>query len=196
MRKARYIVNFAQHLADCEYNYRRLRRLMPGWRQNSNSGVSSIAYPQWHYLMGEAHPWQSRLELSIRDVAKYTTTVHIRLESLLQKQLTWIKNDQSNGQIARMPQPCDQGADTLEDSSELSCQLDVRLYHDASLAEVISCDQYRRFAVRHEYPNKYMHQTDEKAQVNRFLGELLDDCLRDGRVEQQFNFAANGSFVP
>ena len=58
----------------------------------------------------------------------------------------------------------------------------VRLYHDAHLAEVISWQPYNRFRARYDYPNHYMHQCDEKARLNSFLGELLTHCLLHGRV--------------
>ena len=58
----------------------------------------------------------------------------------------------------------------------------VRLYHDASLAEVLSWQHYRHFQARYNYPNRHMHQCDEKARLNSFLGELLAHWLLHGRV--------------
>lgn len=59
----------------------------------------------------------------------------------------------------------------------------VRAYHDVQCAEVVSFQGQRRFAPRYEYPNSKMRTPDEKAQVNRFLGELLTLCLRKGRTD-------------
>jgi hypothetical protein len=56
----------------------------------------------------------------------------------------------------------------------------VRLYHDARSAEVVECHGARHFRAVYDYPNERMHQPDEKAQVNRFLTELLSLCLRHG----------------
>lgn len=61
---------------------------------------------------------------------------------------------------------------------------DVRLYHDASVAEVVKCQRYQSFSPRYEYPNVDMHQIDEKVQMNRFLGELLSHCLSHGRMAE------------
>ena len=58
----------------------------------------------------------------------------------------------------------------------------VRLYHDAGMAEVISFQQQRRIPPRNEYPNSRMHHRDEKAQLNRFLGEWVKHCLHHGQV--------------
>jgi uncharacterized protein YqiB (DUF1249 family) len=56
----------------------------------------------------------------------------------------------------------------------------LRLYHDARVAEVVSCDGVRHVKSRYGYPNRKMYQQDEKAQWNRFLGEWLSHCLARG----------------
>ncbi|PXA71203.1 MULTISPECIES: DUF1249 family protein [Vibrio] len=58
--------------------------------------------------------------------------------------------------------------------------MSVRLYHDARVAEVCASDQLTRVAARYEYPNHKMMQKDEKAQINRFLGDWLTFCLKQG----------------
>jgi len=59
-------------------------------------------------------------------------------------------------------------------------QLEVQVYHDARMAEVISAEHARRFRSIYPYPNVFMHQPDEKAQLNVFLGEWLSHCLALG----------------
>jgi uncharacterized protein YqiB (DUF1249 family) len=56
----------------------------------------------------------------------------------------------------------------------------VRLYHDARLAEVVGFDGVGRVRPRNPYPNKVMHQPDEKAQWNRFLAEWLSMAMGSG----------------
>ncbi|MEZ5530378.1 MAG: DUF1249 domain-containing protein [Porticoccaceae bacterium] len=56
----------------------------------------------------------------------------------------------------------------------------LRLYHDARVAEVVSCDGIRHLRPSYGYPNQQMHHRDEKAQWNRFLGEWLSHCLARG----------------
>ncbi len=56
----------------------------------------------------------------------------------------------------------------------------VRLYHDARCAEVVEYQRARHFKPVYAYPNDVMRQRDEKVQVNRFLGEFLAYCLRNG----------------
>ncbi len=59
-------------------------------------------------------------------------------------------------------------------------RLQVRVYHDANVAEVIGWEQERRVQPRYVYPNDKMHQSDEKRQWNRFLAEWLQHCLDCG----------------
>lgn len=67
--------------------------------------------------------------------------------------------------------------------------MDVRLYHDASMAEVLSYQNQHRFEGRYQYPNPQMRMPDEKIQLNRFLADWLEHCLRHGHVEQPFLFS-------
>ncbi|USD64901.1 DUF1249 family protein [Vibrio sp. SCSIO 43136] len=59
-------------------------------------------------------------------------------------------------------------------------KMTVRLYHDARVAEVCASEQISRVQARYDYPNKKMAQKDEKFQLNRFLGEWLTFCLKNG----------------
>ena len=61
----------------------------------------------------------------------------------------------------------------------------VRLYHDARLAEVTEARPFRRVNARYAYPNRNMHQRDEKAQWNRFLAEWLRHVHDHGRDSGQ-----------
>lgn len=59
--------------------------------------------------------------------------------------------------------------------------MQVRVYHDASTAEVTSYQNERDFRHAYVQPNPRMYQRDEKTQVNRFLGEWLTHCIEAGR---------------
>lgn len=64
-------------------------------------------------------------------------------------------------------------------------QLQVRLYHDARLAEVI-CPQTRyQLKGKYPYPNKLMYQPDEKMQLNDYLAQWLSFCLNHGYQQQE-----------
>ncbi|WP_226504267.1 MULTISPECIES: DUF1249 domain-containing protein [Pseudomonas] len=79
---------------------------------------------------------------------------------------------------------------TLQVRQELSLpwlpvpSLEVQVYHDARMAEVISAEHARRFRSIYPYPNAHMHQPDEKAQLNLFLGEWLSHCLACGHEHE------------
>lgn len=57
-------------------------------------------------------------------------------------------------------------------------RLTLRMYHDAKLAEVLAWEGHKRLRPRYDYPNQSMYQSDEKYQLNRFLGEWLSLCLQ------------------
>ena len=56
----------------------------------------------------------------------------------------------------------------------------VRCYHDARVAEVVKFQQHKYFSARYSYPNPHMHQRNEKQQINRFLGEWMNYCMKTG----------------
>lgn len=58
--------------------------------------------------------------------------------------------------------------------------MQVRMYHDANMAEVLGYQQHNQFAGRYQYPNQQMHAPDEKLQLNVFLGQWLEHCLEHG----------------
>ncbi len=154
----RYKVNLPEQLADCEVNYQYLLSLLPGV-QNLSEGV------QFHYLLGTLAEHESAIHLNIIDQTKYTSLVHIVHYYQLQKMSACVKSN-------TIP----------SEANYLTYAGDVRLYHDADMAEVVKCQRYRHFASRYEYPNVNMHQVNEKAQMNRFLRDLLSYCLINGRV--------------
>ena len=58
--------------------------------------------------------------------------------------------------------------------------VEVRLYHDANMAEVGMFQSQRRVEGRYKYPNQRMYQQDEKCQQNGFLADWLEHCLHTG----------------
>jgi uncharacterized protein YqiB (DUF1249 family) len=59
-------------------------------------------------------------------------------------------------------------------------RMQIRVYHDARLAEVLSYQGRARLQPRYPYPNPEMMHPDEKQQLNQFLGEWLEHCLARG----------------
>ena len=69
----------------------------------------------------------------------------------------------------------------------------MRVYHDAQMAEVTSFQQQHRLQTINEYPNPRMHHMDEKAQLDRFLGEWLTHCLEHGLSNEPIVFSQAAS---
>jgi uncharacterized protein YqiB (DUF1249 family) len=67
----------------------------------------------------------------------------------------------------------------------ISPSMTVRLYHDARNAEIVEYQHARRFQAVYGYPNAAMRSRDEKAQVNRLLGEFLALCLASGMAVRE-----------
>lgn len=58
--------------------------------------------------------------------------------------------------------------------------LQIRVYHDAKLAEVVKNKNIGRIQPSYDYPNKRMLQKDEKTQNNVFLNDWLKFSLKHG----------------
>lgn len=56
----------------------------------------------------------------------------------------------------------------------------IRLYHDVGMAEVVGWDRHQHWLPQYSYPNTKMYQPDEKLALNRFLGEWLEHCRKQG----------------
>ena len=62
---------------------------------------------------------------------------------------------------------------------------DVRVHHDAAMAEVIGFRAHRKVLAKYDYPNEKMLHQDEKYQLNCFLGEWLSHCLQLGSCVEE-----------
>jgi len=54
--------------------------------------------------------------------------------------------------------------------------MQVRMYHDAKVAEVVVIQGHQRIRPHYAYPNSDMYYPDEKKQNNRLLADLLAFC--------------------
>lgn len=67
--------------------------------------------------------------------------------------------------------------------------LELRVYHDVRSAEVVRFERHRNFRYRYPTPNENMFQPDEKSQINKYLGELLNYCIEHGYSLQPVEFS-------
>ena len=152
--RPRYKVDLPRQLAQCEANYLRLTKLLP---QLDSSDLREFVLPLYKSASDEG----VRVMIQVEERARYTTTVLV-----------------SHADMPAIDIP------GLSPQALLMPELRVRLYHDAAMAEVICWQRHRGIKPRYDYPNEYMHQRDEKAQLNRFLGEWLSFCLEQGHAVQ------------
>jgi len=62
-------------------------------------------------------------------------------------------------------------------------RIEARAYHDAGMLEVVAFQSEARIAARYSYPNRAMHQEDEKRQQNAFLADWLAHSLHHGEAD-------------
>lgn len=65
--------------------------------------------------------------------------------------------------------------------------MQIRLYHDAQVAEVLSTQHIGSIKPSYAYPNTNMHQPNEKEMTNRFLSEWLGFCLKHAHSASSAN---------
>lgn len=76
-------------------------------------------------------------------------------------------------------------------------QMQVRLYHDVRMAEVIAWREHRRLQARYDYPNSAMYQQDEKAQLNSYLADCLMQVIEHGHLPvREFSLPKSSAFDP
>ena len=137
MHSKRYSIDLPAHLAECDANFLRLKKLFPSLRERDASSFGID-------INGNV------LEIKLEVVERSRYTSLVRLTQL--PVAPW----------SRKP------------------SITIRMYHDARSAEVVEYQGKRHFRAVYDYPNEDMRHPDEKAQINRFLGEYLSLCLTHG----------------
>jgi len=156
--KGRYKVDLRSLHALCEANYARLLRLFPDY-ESCNSRRFSLA--------------SARVQIDVLERSRYTTLFH--LQSF------------RPAPLERRDEPAGEG---IPEGGAVAAwlpplRIDARAYHDAAMLEVVSFQSEARIAGRYTYPNRDMHQEDEKRQQNEFLAEWLTHCLHHGEADLQ-----------
>lgn len=159
-----YKVNLKGFMARCESNYRRLYRVFP------DVATDSIR------RLGLSGSLGREVLLTVMERTPYTTLLSIR-EQRASSSCSNNSGANSCGLNSRSTSEVQNKPDWREPPV-----LNVRMYHDARLAEVVSCDGLRNIVPKNVYPNRNMLQRDEKAQWNRFLEEWLIACIERGHV--------------
>jgi uncharacterized protein YqiB (DUF1249 family) len=157
-KKRSYQPYVPDFLSLCERNYAQLRHLLPFSAQSLNAQKATSA-EQTQSPDSQVIQINAQEGYRIRLLELCKFTTTIKIEHVSETALAWLRP-----------------------------QFEVRLYHDARLAEVISCQQMRRFKAVYDYPNLEMMQPDEKRQINLLLRDWLMLCQRQGYYSaQNFN---------
>ena len=184
MRK-RYSMNLGAHMAECDANYARLRVLAPALCAPSDNqsggqrGFESVSAAEVSDLCEFALDMpggQVQLVVELVERSRYTTLVRFT-------------------QLASDSEPASFDVAGVSINLAPPTML-IRLYHDAQAAEVVEVRNETRFKEVYEYPNPRMRARDEKAQVNRFLGEYLAMCLRYGLAAERVALEEIERLVP
>ena len=178
MAKSSYSVDLIKQMAECDANYIRLLKLVPylqAYRDKSfvetatlkNTGREKDIIRQ---LKNRDEPEKLLeglfVEFCIADETSFGGRVTVEIEIVEAFKYTTTLEIRQKPVFGKW----------MTNPSML-----VRVYHDASTAEVISYQGHRNLQSRYEQPNAKMYHSDEKMQVNMFLGEWLTHSLKVGR---------------
>ena len=178
MSKNNYSIDLIKQMAECDANYIRLLKLVPQLRAYRDR--SAMRYPLLDFDISNHEEMKRTIsnkepekilegltsEFCIADFYNSNQKVTVKIKILEAFKYTTIM------EITQQPE--------LKKWMTNSPML-VRVYHDASTAEVVSYQGHRNLRPRYSQPNPKMYHADEKMQVNKFLGECLTHCLKAGR---------------
>lgn len=159
----KYRFDIKRMMADCEANYARLCQLLRGEELTESALVAYSIDGCDESYRSVVDPVCVGAEQVDQGVTNFTLTVteQHRFSTSVQVDIDQHGMEVDAGLMGQI-------------------QFTVMIYHDVRMAEVISCNQ--RHARLASYPvlNDVMFLPDEKAQQNRFLGEWLSLCLKQG----------------
>lgn len=165
----RYRVDLADYMHTCDSNYRRLLHLIPALQtlrpSRTVAGAAGTQQRPAHPFPRPGERWRFTLARAARKQAGADQTVQVDIRMVESfAYTTTLEIIVASGFPAWAPAP----------------RMQIRLYHDADTAEPVSYQGHRRIPARSDVPNARMYHQDEKRQVNEFLAEWLELCLRSG----------------
>lgn len=187
MKTREYSIDLIKQMAECDANYIRLLKLVPGLRAYRNKSMVRNSY-------FESKPGTKSESDSLNNPGEIDQTKAAQNppQNLYGKVAEFYISDGQNIDQKIVVEisviECFKYTTTLEIVQKPDIgqwlsnpTMQVRVYHDASTAEVTSYQSHRNFQPKYSQPNSKMYHRDEKTQVNRFLGEWLTHCLEAGR---------------
>ena len=177
MPRSKYNIDLKKHMAVCDANYIRLLKLVPQLevyrRQILKSSTSKCT---------DFNATNKFFELNKGDIQKplkalkkeFCIADALVTGEAVTMELTVLETFKYTNTLKIIQKP------ELSEWVKTPVML-VRIYHDASTAEVISSQGHNNFQPRYPRVNPMMYHSDEKKQINVFLGEWLSLCLKAGR---------------
>ena len=164
-RENKLVPDLPGFIGQCERNYILLQRLM-------NTKYSEDC---WQFNIEESHLRSHIIEIEIVERCPYTTFV--KITHIIKNKIS-----EAGAANAQKNKPDFEPYNETGSPQQLITEpeMSVRLYHDAKMAEVLSYQSTPIVQPSYTYPNKKMHQKNEKAQWNKFLGEWLSHCIKSG----------------
>lgn len=144
-------IDLKRYLSECEFNYLRLLRLSPISLTDKNAEGAFL-----EFALEDNHSRYAQLSLRITEQAVYTSMLS----------LCYTFNDEA-GYLSQALQ------------SYTALEFDVRMYHDAHVLEIMGFQGNYQIQPSYTYPNKKMHQPDEKLQQQCLLRLCLQYALKD-----------------
>lgn len=172
MPKREYSIDLIKQMAECDANYIRLLRLMPALAAHRQRDYSE-------FLEGERlgdtlrTAVLPRAEKALEGLRTVFTLAELESEPVT-VEITILEAFKYTSTLEIVQRPVMRK--WMTNPSML-----IRVYHDASTAEVVSYQGHRNLEPRYAQPNPRMYQADEKGQVNQFLGEWLSHCIAVGQ---------------
>ena len=178
MAKSSYSVDLIKQMAECDANYIRLLKLVPHLQAYRDRSFAEIALlvntgrdkDIIDEIENSSEPEKLLVgllvEFCIADVTSFGEKVTVEIEIVEAFKYTTTLEIRQKPVLKKW----------MTNPSML-----VRVYHDASTAEVVSYQGHNNLQPRYPQPNAQMYHSDEKMQVNMFLGEWLTHSLKVGR---------------
>ena len=177
MPRSKYSIDLKKHMAACDANYIRLLKLVPQLEVYRNQILKTSLGRD-----GEFDKTRNYIELNKVDIKKpldglkkeFCIADALDTGEAVTVELTVLENFKYTNTLRIIQKP--ELTEWVKNPAML-----VRIYHDASTAEVISSQGHNNFKARYPRINPMMYHSDEKKQINFFLGEWLSLCLKVGR---------------
>ena len=176
---AKYRPNLSSLMNLCDTNYMMLLKLLADKEQVNEKS---------RFLISDFLAYT----ITIKEVTRYTSLIHIAQDVPLYSKNKDLQSSNSNSSSNADIKKTKVAAKVVPKVAAKVMALFhpsmvIRLYHDARVAEVISSQDIQQVQPRYDYPNVQMHHPDEKEQMNLFLKEWLQLCLRLGYVDVALN---------